>query len=102
MSKSFYKLLEESLRREHGGPAPRSVEQIAQRVGSELRAKLRAIPQFPPDRLTEIEMAAVDLTIQAVREALFRERTNSGSPDWDKRGFGTVSQWHFNGNGRKS
>ena len=81
--------------REHGGKPPRSVEQLAQRVGSEVRqALIRA--RLRPDNLTEVEMTVVDLTIQAIREALYRERTRSGSPDWYS-GFGSVSHWNLNG-----
>jgi hypothetical protein len=95
MSERFQKLLEDSLRREHGGPVPRSVELIAQRVGSETRqALIRA--GLRPDKLTEIEMTVVDLVIQAIREAIYRERTRSGSPDWYS-GFGNQSHWTLNG-----
>jgi hypothetical protein len=90
MSERFSKLLEESLLREHGGNPPRSVEQLAQRVGSETRqALIRA--GLRPDKLT-----VIDLTIQVIREALYRERNNSGSPDW-RSGFGSVSHWNLNG-----
>jgi hypothetical protein len=95
MSEHFHKMLEELLRREYGGAPPRSVELIAQRVGSETRqALIRA--DLRPDKLIEIEMTVVDLTISAIREALYRERTRSGSPDWYS-GFGGVSHWNLNG-----
>jgi hypothetical protein len=94
MSEKFFKILEESLRREYGGPVPRSVALIAERVGSETRqALIRA--GLRPDRLTEIEMTVVDLTISAIREAIFRERNRSGSPDW-YNGFGSLSRWNLN------
>jgi hypothetical protein len=45
-------------------------------------------------------MTIVDLTISAIRESLYRERTRSGSADWYS-GFGGVSHWNLNGrNGR--
>jgi hypothetical protein len=96
MSERFQNLLEESLRREYGGTPPRSVELIAQRVGAETRqALIRA--GLRPDKLTEIEMTVVDLTIQAIREAIYRERTRSGSADWYSSGYGDVSHWVLNG-----
>jgi hypothetical protein len=95
MSNHFQELLEESLRREYGGPVPRSIELIAQRVASEARqALIRS--GLRPDRLTEIEMTVADLTISAIRESLYRERTRSGSADWYS-GFGGVSHWNLNG-----
>jgi hypothetical protein len=94
MSNHFQELLEESLRREYGGPVPRSIELIAQRVGSETRqALIRA--GLRPDKLTEIELTVNDLTISAIREAIYRERNRSGSPDWYS-GFGNVSNWVLN------
>jgi hypothetical protein len=95
MSNHFQELLEESLRREYGGPVPRSIELIAQRVGSETRqALIRAGLQ--PDKLTQIELTVVDLSISAIREAIYRERNRSGSADWYS-GFGSVSRWNLNG-----
>jgi hypothetical protein len=80
---------------EYGGEIPRSVELIAQRVGAETRqALIRA--GLRPDKLTEIETTVVDMTIQSIREALYRERTRCGSPDWYS-GFGGVSHWVLNG-----
>jgi hypothetical protein len=94
MSNRFFTELERLQREEYGGTVPRSVELIAQRVGSGIRAQLTG--HIHPDKLYEIELLAVDLAIQAIRESLYRERTNSGSPDW-RSGFGNVSSWHLNG-----
>jgi hypothetical protein len=94
MSNRFYTELERLQREEYGGTVPRSVELIAQRVGSGIRARLTG--HVHPDKLYEIELRAVDLAIQAIREAIYRERTNSGSPDW-RSGFGNVSLWNLNG-----
>jgi hypothetical protein len=43
----------------------------------------------------------VDLTISAIREAIYRERNRTGSADWCSSGFGGVSHWVLsNANGK--
>jgi hypothetical protein len=96
MSERFFKLLEETLKREHGGPVPRSVELIAQRVGSEMRLVLIKAG-LRPDKLTDVEMKVVELSIEAAREVLYRERNGSGCENWYSSGFGNVHQWVLNG-----
>src|ERR1035437_6087179 len=94
MSEHFQTRLRELVLAEYGGEIPRSVELIAQRVGSETRqALIRA--GLRPDKLTEIELTVNDLTISAIRETIYRERNRSGSPDWYS-GFGNVSNWVLN------
>jgi hypothetical protein len=94
MSNRFHTELERLQREEYSGAVPRSVELIAQRVGSGIRSALTG--HVHPDKLYEVELLAVDLAIQAIRESIYRERTDSGSADW-RSGFGNVSSWPLNG-----